>query len=174
MGKRSTGKFERNPRDFYPTPYEAVRPLKLHIPKGSTFTEPCAGDGSLIRHLEKYGDLKCLKSFDIAPQCSNITVGDALKMTECESDFIVTNTPWKPDILHPMIEKFRVLAPTWLLLYADWMHTKQAIPYLRYCHIIISVGRVKWIADSKSTGMDNCCWYLFREDPGLTVFYSRL
>ena len=26
---------------------------------------------------------------------------------------------------------------------------------------IVSVGRIKWIPDTKSTGKDNCCWYLF-------------
>jgi len=27
--------------------------------------------------------------------------------------------------------------------------------------MIVSVGRVKWIPDSKHTGKDNVCWYLF-------------
>ena len=31
MGKRSN--FERNPRDFYPTPKEAVIPLLPHLPE---------------------------------------------------------------------------------------------------------------------------------------------
>ena len=47
--------------------------------------------------------------------------------------------------------------------------------YMTYCRSIVSVGRVKWIEDSKGTGKDNCCWYLF--DPfykGPTEFYGRM
>lgn len=60
MGKRSD--FERNPRDYYQTPYEAVIPLLPHLvaphsARGyvANFVEPCAGDGRLVRHLEKHG-----------------------------------------------------------------------------------------------------------------------
>ena len=53
MGKRSD--FERQPRDFYPTPFAAVEPLIEHLPQGFTFAEPCAGDGQLCRHLEYFG-----------------------------------------------------------------------------------------------------------------------
>ncbi len=49
MGKRSD--FERVPRDFYPTPYEAVVPLLAHLPENCSYAEPCAGDGALIKHL---------------------------------------------------------------------------------------------------------------------------
>ena len=53
MGKRSD--FERKPRDFYPTPIEAVEPLLPHLPEGFKFAEPCAGNGALIEHLESKG-----------------------------------------------------------------------------------------------------------------------
>ena len=46
MGKRSN--FERKPRDFYPTPIEAVYPLLEHLEEDFTFAEPCAGDGALL------------------------------------------------------------------------------------------------------------------------------
>jgi len=60
-----------------------------------------------------------------------------------------------------------------LLFYADWMHTKQSIPYMPYCHKIVSVGRVKWIPGSKSVGKDNCAWYLFDKHEAETIFYGR-
>jgi len=66
------------------------------------------------------------------------------------------------------------LAPTWLLFDADWMHTKQAEEYLSRCEKIISVGRLKWIADSDHAGKDNCAWYLFGNQPEVgTVFIGR-
>jgi len=64
-------------------------------------------------------------------------------------------------LLHPLILHFSKQAPTWLLFDADWIHTKQAVQYLPLCKKVVSIGRVKWIEDSKHTGKDNSCWYLF-------------
>ncbi len=170
MGKRSN--FERNPRDFYRTPFAAAAPLMPYL-KGRTFAEPCAGDGCLVEHLRLLG-MRCVHASDIAPQKDGIDTLDALDFTAPDyADYIITNPPWRRDLLHPMIEHFRKQRPTWLLFDADWMHTKQAAPYLPYCRMIASVGRVKWIADSKTTGKDNCCWYLFEDKPGETIFRGR-
>ena len=179
MGKRSS--FERKERDFYPTPLAAVFPLVPHIQtphaaRGykTRFSEPCAGDGTLVFHLRGIG-LDCYWASDIEPQHKDIVRADALTVTNPlkQSDMIITNPPWDRKILHPMIEHFRNLAPTWLLFDADWMHTKQSIPYIKYCQKIVSVGRVKWIPDSKMTGKDNCAWYLFGEHKAKTEFIGR-
>ncbi len=177
MGKRSA--FERVERDFYPTPEAAVLPLLPHLPRGTTFVEPCAGDGRLMRHLEKHG-MSCLWAFDIAPRHADVDQADALgpgavsAYTDPSVECIITNSPWDRALLHPMINAFRRWRPTWLLFDADWAHTRQATPYLPYCRAIVSIGRVKWIEDSKHTGKDNCCWYLFDATPGETRFYGRL
>jgi hypothetical protein len=167
MGKRSN--FERKPRDFYSTPHDAILPLLRHI-KG-TFIEPCAGDGRLIRHLEKYG-FKCVYACDIEPQPNDLKIvietRDILFFGSASlpaADMIITNPPWTRKTLHPMIESFRRHAPTWLLFDADWMHNAEARPFLRFCRRIVSVGRVKWIEGSKNGGMDNACWYEFISDP---------
>jgi len=69
---------------------------------------------------------------------------------------------------------FKDLAPTWLLFDADWMHTKQAIPYLKYCTDIVSVGRLIWIEGTKTSGKDNCVWFRFdRKSDGIT-FHPKL
>jgi hypothetical protein len=170
MGKRSD--FARNPRDFYPTPEAAVLPFLSHVGRGTTFIEPCAGDGALVRHLEKHG-LHCAGQYDIEPQAPGIVAQDYTSLRACGADMIVTNPPWDRKLLHPMIEHFRVLAPTWLLFDADWAHTAQAAPYLAYCAGIVSVGRVKWIPGSKMQGKDNAAWYLFMADPQETIFYGR-
>ena len=89
-------------------------------------------------------------------------------------DFFITNPPWSRDVLHPLIMHLSSIRPTWLLFDADWMHTKQAAPYLLYCKKIVSVGRVKWIPDSPHTGKDNCCWLLFDSPTGRpTAFYGQ-
>ena len=163
MGKRS--EFDRIPRDFYPTPPSAIKPLLpyLHNADVKLFCEPCAGDGQLIDMLELAGLMCCYRS-DIEPRRSDIVQHDALDLDEMkilEADAIITNPPWRRDLLHPMIEYFMSLKPTWLLFDADWMHTKQASELITYCRLIVSVGRVKWIPDSKHVGKDNVCWYLF-------------
>ena len=49
-----------------------------------------------------------------------------------------------------MIEHFENIAMKHgFYLNLDWIHTKQTIPYLKYCHTIVSIGRIKWIPDGK-------------------------
>jgi hypothetical protein len=171
MGKRST--FDRNPRDYYPTPIEAVIPLLPHLAPSTQFIEPCAGDGRLIKHLEQFGH-RCLYACDIEPQGEGIDKRDVLFFNEPmpTAEAIITNPPWERTALHLMIDKFRLHAPTWLLFDADWIHTAQAAPFLKYCRRIVSVGRVSWMENGTS-GMDNCCWYLFDREPCETVFRGR-
>jgi hypothetical protein len=91
-----------------------------------------------------------------------------------ESNYIITNPPWDRKVLHPMINHFAPLKPTWLLFDADWMHTKQSQPYMPFLHKIVSVGRIKWFGNM--TGKDNCAWYLFdAQTPPVfgTTFYGR-
>lgn len=174
MGKRSN--FERVERDFYPTPLEAVRPLLPHLSDETRFHEPCAGDGALADHLSRAGHIAVWCS-DIEPQADWIAQEDALSTTpDSYADFFITNPPWGRKILHPIIVNLSDQLPTWLLFDADWMHTKQSAPYLDRLRKVVSVGRVKWIPDSKMTGKDNCCWYLFdKPDPeAKTVFYGRV
>lgn len=170
MGKRSS--FARSPKDFYPTPPEAVKPLLPFLNKDLLYCEPCAGSADLINALP----LCCVKAFDIEPRSGIVFEKDALTLTEKDvkgCSYIITNPPWSRDVLHPMIEHFRQLRPTWLLFDADWMHTRQAAPFLRQCTDIVSVGRVKWISGSKHTGKDNCAWYRFDTSEAQTRFWSR-
>jgi hypothetical protein len=174
VGKRSN--FARVERDFYPTPAEAVLPLLPHLPQRSGFVEPCAGDGALIKHLIAAGHV-CLAAYDIEPQSPRVEQADAFDLPDLFTftpDYIITNPPWDRALLHPMIMTFADIAPTWLLFDADWMHTKQSVPFLPLLRAVVSVGRVKWIPDSKMTGKDNCAWHLFcAGDAGPTVFHGR-
>lgn len=172
MGKRSD--FERAPRDYYPTPREAVIPLLGRLLPNSRFVEPCAGNGALVDILTEAGHI-CAAAWDIEPQRADIDRLDAMKLLRGNVDYFITNPPWDRKILHPMIEHFSNQHPTWLLFDADWMHTRQSTPFMDRLRAIVSIGRVKWIPDSKMTGKDNCCWYLFgKPEPlGSTIFYGR-
>ena len=81
MGKRS--EFKRQPRDFYPTPFECVEPLIQQLSKNFTFTEPCAGDGALCGHLEHWGG-RCLWASDLLPHHEGIYRNDYSAVGETE------------------------------------------------------------------------------------------
>lgn len=168
MTKRCT-EFKRMKNDAYDTPYKAVLPLLPHLRDFHTYHEPCAGKGDLIKHLKD--NMNCWIASDIEPRGDNIQEIDALGPYEWGC-LVITNPPWTRKILHPMIDKFKFGEGCWLLFDADWMHTKQAIPYLRYCSKIVAVGRVKWIPDSPHIGKDNACWYFFEPNECETVFYG--
>ena len=90
MGKRSD--FERIPRDFYPTPRAAVLPLVKHLPEYFVFTEPCAGDGRLIDHLQNAGGF-CVDAYDIEPRREGIRRKDFTQVVP-RGDMVITNPPW--------------------------------------------------------------------------------
>jgi hypothetical protein len=180
MGKRSN--FKRRPQDAYDTPEAAVFPLLPFLPDGRfIYHEPCAGMGALwsaiSKHKDAYATLSDIRIRGDLPLNNWCFEFDAIHLDEDmigDADYIITNPPWTRQILHPMIEHLSAMRPTWLLFDADWMHTKQAVPYLQWCRKIVSVGRVKWIPDSPHTGKDNCAWYLFDQSvKGPTVFYGR-
>ena len=178
MGKRSN--FERKARDLYPTPYKALLPLLPQLEPCTRFFEPCAGDGRLIGYLQEHGHI-CFGAWDIEPGDPCIKRGDALNIISSH-DYMervfITNSPWERTLLHRLIIHLSGQHPTWLLFDADWKHTKQAIPFLPYCHRVVSVGRVRWLegtdADQGSDGKDNAAWYFFTRDTGPgPLFYGR-
>jgi len=173
MGKRSD--FVRIARDYYPTPVNAVLPLLPHLTEGTKFAEPCAGDSRLVKHLESFGH-KCVMAIDIEPQDESVDQLDIFDLQWTSgADMFITNPPWDRKILHPLIIHLSDIAPTWLLFDADWVHTKQSAEYMPRLKKIVSIGRVKWIEDSKMTGKDNCAWHLFDvNNKEETKFYGRV
>jgi hypothetical protein len=178
MSKRSD-KFERRPRDFYPTPVSAVTPVLPYLPNGVRFDEPCAGDGALIGHLASAGHT-LVSASDIHPMADGITECDALDLDRCNGDMFVTNPPWpepnrRGDPTLAILKHLSALAPTWLLLPADLAHNIYSSAVGDRCQKIVSVGRVKWIPGTKHSGKDNAVWCLFdATHAGQTVFYWRV
>lgn len=185
MGKRSN--FERIEKDFYRTIDERAYSRLNDVMNPCKYYEPCVGEYDLVNGLNPYG-FKCVGASDIEdylvythdPELINpfedtptlrveYRTGtyrkDALSLTPDdveEADYIITNPPWTRKILHPLIEHFITLKPTWLLFDANWMFTKQASEYLEdYCTHIAAIGRLKWIPGTTMSGKDDCCWYRF-------------
>lgn len=173
MTKRAKGKFERRPRDFYATPESAVLPLLPHLELGSSFEEPCAGDGALVDMLERCNHF-CAYASDISPGCREVAPFDVFNCDRISADYFITNPPWSRPILHKIIVHLSDIAPTWLLFDADWIHTKQSVEYMKRCRKIVSVGRVSWMGNG-TVGFDNCAWYLFdKPSDTVTEFHPRM
>jgi hypothetical protein len=164
MGKRSN--YKRLVGDRYmTTDRRPVLRLQPFLRGGVTYAEPCAGNGDLIRHLTFYGHT-CAYACDVKPGRKTIEKRDAFTLDRrwrrsTRANVFITNPPWTREILHPLIDHLTSLLPLWILLDADWMHTDQAAPYIDRCGLIVSAGRVKWIASSTGQGVDNSAWYYF-------------
>lgn len=171
IGKRSSG-FERRAQDWYATPAKAVAPLLPHLLPRTRFVEPCAGDMALVRTLEAAGHI-CVHASDIEIRAQGVLLDNAATAEMVEGSVAITNPPWAWDMLHPIISNLSAQLPTWLLLDADFMHNVRAARFMRQCRKIVSVGRVKWIADSDQSGKSNSAWFLFEATPGPTLFFER-
>ena len=167
MGKRSD--FARVENDFYPTPPEAIPFLRPFLPRRFTFCEPCAGDGQLVRLIERIGG-DCLAQYDIEPRHPLVQFGRAHNMLSQHlrgAEFIITNPPWTRDILHQLILRFsRLAVPCWCLWDANWMFTDQGAMFMDWrrgqnrIHKIVAVGRLTWIPGTDETGKDDAAWFL--------------
>ena len=176
----ATRKFKRLGRDSYDSPPRVLWPLLAHVPAGTTFAEPCAGQGNIIRHLA-LDDIHCRYASDIHPRQRNspmkIEKRDALKVTAAMlrgCDMVISNPPWTTDIMHAIVEHFLPLIPAWYLWSADWLHNKESAYLVTRCSKIVSVGRVCWFPETGIAGKDNCIWCYFPTDfHGQPTFYGR-
>lgn len=176
MGKYSD--FDRKERDFYPTPQSAVLPLVPHLPSAPfTFSEPCAGDGRLVQHIEKLSQGVCTFASDIEPQADWIASRDLFELNmglAKNPQFFITNPPYDRTLLLGMIPYLTNLAPTWLLLRSDFAFNKYAHRFRHTLAKIVAVGRVSW-EENGVTGKENHAWYLFDHHKiGHTQFFGRM
>jgi hypothetical protein len=169
----------RRKNDWYATPRKAVEPLVAHLPEYASFCEPCAGDGALIRHIVELTDDSIWPKlwFDIEPKSADVYVGNALELNAEKLlgvDLIITNPPFKWDMLQPMLDHLPELKPTWLLLPFGYAANKRMAPYMKICRKVQPIGRVKWIEDSKHSSTEDHAWFLFDSDfTGTTKLYPR-
>lgn len=174
MAKRSD--FERVERDYYRTfdPKAGVA-LEPFVDVGIKYIEPFAGAGDLVNQLT-YAN--CMAKTDIEPQADDIEKRDAFCYDKYDFngvDAMITNPPWGRPILHKTIEHFAPIVPTWLLLDANWIWTKQAKPFIdKYLTDIVTIGRLKWIPNTTMSGKDDTAWLRFSADKSEpTRFFGR-
>jgi hypothetical protein len=165
VAKRSD--FVRVERDYYRTfDPKAGNALRPFIENVEVALEPFAGAGDLTK---QFPNITWIQS-DIEPQACFVDEMDAFDW-EAESikdegfDAIISNPPWSRPIMHRAIEHFAPIKPTWFLLDANWVWTKQAKTYIdKYLTDIVTIGRVRWIPDTTMSGKDDCAWFRFSSD----------
>jgi hypothetical protein len=166
MGKRS--QFPRIERDNYETPAPAVEPLLPHLKSATRFVEPCCGAGILAGHLKRAGHV-LVGAFDLPVDATSnfydIPPGVVF----------ITNPPlWGRRDLFQIIRNLSDQAPTWLLMSGDWLFNASSGPFMPRARVVVAIGRVKWIPDSKFTGKDNAAWFKFtRPSDEPTIFIGR-
>lgn len=164
----------RKKNDFYATTDpRVIAPLLAHVPPGTVYAEPCAGEGDLIHLLERAG-LVCDWALELEPpgdfplprwpigrgNALNLTERDLAAMGDAASVFI-TNPPWGRTMLHALIHHLAAIKPTWMLFDASWAFTRQAAAFGPICTDVVTVGRVKWFENSRHDPPDDCAWYRF-------------
>lgn len=166
MSKRTqTDSKDTNPREFWPTPLAAAKPLGEFLPKGTKFIEPCAGAGDLIEHLEGFGH-ECVEASDSDPQFANppfVELRDA-RLTAVGYAEVITNPPFSQPLLKPLMEYWVGRTSMWLLLPSDMLINKWFNQYAVYVDQIIPIGRVSWLGNGQG-GYENFVWAHFTTDP---------
>lgn len=152
----------------------AVKPIIPFLHHVRTFTEPCAGDGRLVRHLASFGKV-VHRYFDLEPDSLFVGRADALCQSYHDVDAVISNPPWSRPILHSMIVHFvETSKECWLLFDANWANTRQSVPFMQWCTDIVPVGRHIWIDGTTMAGKDDASWYRFSEDSdGTTIHHPR-
>ncbi len=162
-----------NPRDIWDTPPEAMPSLLRHLPRKIGFYEPCAGAGVLAEALEAQGH-KCFSKSDIFPRKSNIALHDAIETIKeikwptddiYDSEFIITNPPFSRESMcfcRELIEASASKRQSWFLLpLAFGANVQNAELMRRLCLEIVTIGRLKWIPNTKHKESRDMAWFLF-------------
>lgn len=175
MGKRDGDKFTRNDKDLYPTiDPGCLVPAFVDSIRGKTYAEPCWGNGDLEDLLMDVAT--CKWRSDINPQQPNISVLDATEINIDDVghlDLLITNPPYKWDLLKPLLDHLPSLRPTWLLLPGDYMFNARMGPYMKQCSTVIAIGRMYWLPN-KIKGVSNMAWYKFSKwHLGQTEFIGK-
>lgn len=171
-------RFEKKPLDTYDTiDPRAVAALLPHLGSRTSFVEPCAGKGDLIRQLEAAGH-RCVLAMDIAPRAAGISKHDArLPGWQVETGtYIITNPPFEWPLVMELLNAFAIRSIAWVLLEAGFAHTRRAGPLMQRCRKIVTIGRLRWEEGSPHSSTKDYAWYQFglTASPGNTpLFYGR-
>ena len=140
------------------TPPSALVPLTHNLPTATRFVEPCAGDGAISVGLGLYGHT-CVEAYDLQPRAPGILPLEAT-CVPVAGKTIITNPPFRWNLLQPLLDHWVGSCEAWLLLPWDMTCNARMSPYTPYIRRIQPIGRVSWMDNGKG-GFENYGWFQF-------------
>ncbi|MBS3648741.1 hypothetical protein KEU06_08875 [Pseudaminobacter sp. 19-2017] len=177
-----TSGHERVENDFYPTPAECTHALLRFLEAqgrgvlDKLVWEPAAGQGHISKVCRLYG-AQVIES-DIAPQTKNAVVGDfttAVIGVEEPIDYIITNPPYKRDVIDAFMAKCVTFAREYGVTCAMLMRNevdsaitrrKFFLDCAQYDTKLSLLWRPRWIADSTGSPRHNYAWFIWSPGAG--------
>lgn len=162
--------YEREPRDFYPTPRWVTECLVPHmsLDVGTAIWEPAAGRGDI---MDVFHDQQCLVAgTDIYPLRADVEEKDFFKQPLEESrpiDWIVTNPPY--DMIDQFVERClqhmdENECSVAILARHNWVSGKRRSSITdRLAKMIVLRKRPIWFPDreNKASPIHNFNWYIW-------------
>ena len=191
---------DQRDKAFWLTPAAATQALLDVLPAAVIYAEPCAGQGHLIEALRGAGHRcgwasDAFPSHDTLARTPKIHEADACSvqlpagidvaitnppfgkvMEDIPGEFKKNGTPKQCEVFNwtptrdAIIDNLSKQVPTWLLLPLDFLGAQSSARFVPWVTEIATIGRVKWIEDSKWGSTDNFCWFQFdQQHPSETV-----
>lgn len=158
--------------DVWPTLPQTIRPLLPYLPSGTRFVEPAAGDYRLAAFLEGNGH-ECVFASDIEPRHDEVCKRDAAThdFRNYQADMIITNLPYRRDMLQPILKNLIGQLPIWMVIYSGWLDTEWAKPFMEYASHELPIGRAPWEIPGKPEGggKRDFSWVRFGIEPVPTI-----
>jgi hypothetical protein len=175
MRQRNLG-YERQDKDFYPTPAWVTEALLRTVCLPKAIWEPCCGDGAMARVLESHGH------HVVATDLVDRGYGEGGRDFLMESRLpdgataIVTNPPYGGALARRVVDHaLELMLPVGgmvaMLMNVQWQTAKKNSARCRipaFDASVILTDRIRWIPDTDVRGSENHCWMVwdFSRSPG--------
>jgi hypothetical protein len=175
MRQRNLG-YERQDKDFYPTPAWVTEALLRTVCLPKRIWEPCCGDGAMARVLESHGHH--VVATDLVDRGYGKGGRDFLMESRLPDGVtaIVTNPPYGGALARRVVDHaLELMLPVGgmvaLLMNVQWQTAKTNSARCRipaFDASVILTDRIRWIPDTDVRGSENHCWMVwdFSRAPG--------
>jgi hypothetical protein len=175
MRQRNLG-YERQDKNFYPTPAWVTEALLRTVCLPKRIWEPCCGDGAMARVLESHGHH--VVATDLVDRGYGKGGRDFLMESRLPDGVtaIVTNPPYGGALARRVVDHaLELMLPVGgmvaLLMNVQWQTAKTNSARCRipaFDASVILTDRIRWIPDTDVRGSENHCWMVwdFSRTPG--------
>lgn len=168
MAQRGSNNYERQPRDYYPTPREPIDALFSALPLNyfnKQICDPCMGDGSLLKVIKEHGYTIFGDDIVHSPNYDFLIGAFPDGWYNCD---IITNPPYGLQGKLALQFVQRALVMTYyngkvaMLLPVDYDSGKTRQPiftHIAFAYKIVLLNRIKWF--NNQAGSENHAWYVW-------------